>query len=84
MYLLIEVEVIVYDISYGLCVCRRSRPTAVNIVCDFGQFVCDSICNVGPASNLRYSKNPKNSDTRKITVITLKFEQDGFTVETVE
>ena len=26
-------------------------------------------------------KNPKNSDTRKFAVVTLKFEQDGFVKE---
>ena len=30
---------------------------------------------------LTYHKNPKISDTQKIAVITLKFEQDGFTKE---
>ena len=29
----------------------------------------------------QYHKIPKYSDTRKIAVIILKFEQDGFTVE---
>ena len=28
-----------------------------------------------------YRKIPKTSDNRKIAVITLKFEQDGFTIE---
>ena len=31
--------------------------------------------------NLKYRKNPKILDTRKFAVITLKFEQDGFTEE---
>ena len=31
--------------------------------------------------NIPYCKNPKISDTRKFAVITLKFEQDGFTEE---
>ena len=28
-----------------------------------------------------YRNNPKNSDTQKLAVITLKFEQDGLTIE---
>ena len=28
-----------------------------------------------------YRKTPKNSDTQKFAVITLKVEQDGFTLE---
>ena len=28
-----------------------------------------------------YRKNPKNSDIQKFAIITLKFEQDGFTAE---
>ena len=28
-----------------------------------------------------YLKNAKNSDSQKIAVITLKFKQDGFTIE---
>ena len=30
---------------------------------------------------MHYHKTPKNSDTRKIDVIILKFEQGGFTIE---
>ena len=30
---------------------------------------------------LEYHKIPKISDTRKIAVITLKFEQNGFTIQ---
>ena len=30
--------------------------------------------------NTNYQKTPKNSDTQKFVVITLKFEQGGFTV----
>ena len=35
------------------------------------------------SENLKYEycKNPKNSDTRKNAVITLKFAQGGFTIE---
>ena len=29
----------------------------------------------------KYRKNPKNSDTRKFAVVTLKFEQGEFNVE---
>ena len=32
-------------------------------------------------SNLVYRKNPKISDTRKFAVITLKVEQDGFSLQ---
>ena len=37
-------------------------------------------CN--PTSRLHdYCKTPKNSDTKKLAVIILKFEQCGFTIE---
>ena len=35
-------------ISYSLCGSSRSRTAAENSVCDWGQLVCHSVCNVSP------------------------------------
>ena len=45
-----EVEVVVDDVSDGLCVCGRPRPTAVDRVCYLSQLVGYPVSDVSPAT----------------------------------